>query len=70
MHELRSKFAHELHAGCLVISNTFAVPGWRPDQIYIAEDQYATQVFVYELPAKAAPREAVESGFWENDLIR
>lgn len=69
MRELRSKFEHELNTGCLIISNTFAMPGWRPDHIYVAEDQYATQVFVYELPAEAALSEAVVSEFWDNDLV-
>lgn len=53
MRELKPKFEHELNPGCLVISNTFAVPGWGTDQVYTAKDQYATRVFVYEVPAKA-----------------
>ena len=56
MRELRPKFEHELQAGCWVISNTFAVPGWVPDRIRVAKDQYATQVFVYELPANVGYR--------------
>jgi hypothetical protein len=52
MRELKPKLEQELNVGCLIISNTFAVPGWGADQVYTAKDQYGTQVFVYEMPAK------------------
>ena len=55
MRELKPKLEHELSAGCLVISNTFAVPGWKPDRIHTAEDQYHTRIFVYRTPVQMKP---------------
>jgi len=52
MHELRPKLERELNAGCLVISNTFSVPGWGSDRIHVADDQYATPVYVYAMNHK------------------
>ena len=63
MRELKTKLEHELSPGCLVISNTFAVPGWEPDWIYTAEDQYDTRIFVYQTPAKRKPCQNIEPSF-------
>ncbi|MDA9981969.1 class I SAM-dependent methyltransferase [Gammaproteobacteria bacterium] len=67
MSELRPKFECELNAGCLVISNTFAVPGWGTDRVCTVKDQYATQIFVYEMPAKVDLYQVVEPAVM-NDL--
>ncbi len=67
MSELRPKFECELNAGCLVISNTFAVPGWDTDRVCTVKDQHATQIFVYEMPAKVELYQVVEPAVM-NDL--
>ena len=52
MRELKPKFEQELNPGCLVISNTFAVPEWKPKRIDTAADQYETRIFIYQTPVK------------------
>ena len=49
MARLREPFERELRPGTLVISNTFAVPGWTPEQVVQAADLYRTKVFVYRV---------------------
>jgi trans-aconitate methyltransferase len=66
MRELRPKLEHELNAGSVVISNTFSVPGWAADQVWTAEDQYSTQVFVYEMPAKVSLFQTAEPALFKH----
>ena len=47
MEKLRKKFEQELKPGALVISNTFAVPGWKPIEVIRLEDLYKTPIYVY-----------------------
>ncbi|WP_158024972.1 methyltransferase [Candidatus Protochlamydia sp. W-9] len=47
MQKLKVKFEQELRAGTYVLSHTFAIPGWKPIQIYYAKDIYKTPVFLY-----------------------
>jgi len=47
MRKLKSKFEQELRNGSLVISNTFAVPGWTPSQLITVDDIYRSRVYVY-----------------------
>jgi hypothetical protein len=49
MKELKVKFEHDLKEGSLVISNTFAVPGWEPIQIRDISDLYHTRIYVYRV---------------------
>jgi precorrin-6B methylase 2 len=44
---LRPKLEAELKPGSLVISNTFAVPAWRPTRVAVMEDMYRTRIYVY-----------------------
>ena len=53
MRRLRTKFEAELRPGAVVVSNSFEVPGWVPVRAVAAEDQYATPVYLYALPASA-----------------
>ncbi len=50
MAKLRPKLERELRPGALVVSNTFAVPGWRPVSAERADDLYASPVYVYRMP--------------------
>lgn len=47
MARLKDKFDKELH-DCWVISNTFAVPGWTPEQVVVLDDWYKTKVYLYK----------------------
>ncbi|CRX38745.1 Conserved putative membrane protein [Estrella lausannensis] len=47
MERLKKKFEEELKPGTVVISNTFAVPGWEPVQILQLADIYHTRIYVY-----------------------
>lgn len=47
MKKLAKKFDEELRPGTIVISNTFAVPGWDPIQVLNVQDIYNTRIYVY-----------------------
>lgn len=47
MSRLRGKLEQELRPGALVVSNTFAVPGWKPERTVRVGDVYGTRVYVY-----------------------
>ena len=49
MEKLKTKFEKELHPGSFVVSNTFAVPGWMPEQVIEVPDLYRTKIYVYRL---------------------
>jgi hypothetical protein len=49
MEKLRIKLETELKLGSLVVSNTFAFRGWQPIDDQIADDIYASHVFLYEV---------------------
>jgi hypothetical protein len=48
MRLLKSKLEQELKKGTWVISNTFAIPGWTPQNIYEVEDLYRTKIYLYK----------------------
>ncbi len=50
MERLRPKFERELTPGTLVVSNTFAVPGWRPSSVRRGADLDVSTVYVYRAP--------------------
>jgi len=54
MEKLRPKFEAELRPGALVISNTFAVPSWTPQQVVTLPGLFPTMVYLYEVPAAPA----------------
>jgi hypothetical protein len=47
MRRLRAKFETELPAGAMVLTHTFAVPGWLPETVVRAGDLYRTPVYRY-----------------------
>ena len=51
MADLKPKLEAELKTGAYVLSNTFAVPGWRPEAVRRADDLYATMVYLYRMAA-------------------
>ena len=51
MERLRPKLEAELTPGALVLSNTFAMPGWRPLAVGEAEDVHHSKVYLYRMPA-------------------
>ena len=51
MADLKPRFEAELQPGSLVLSNTFAVPGWRPTAVLTAGDLYSTRVYLYRVSA-------------------
>ena len=53
MADLKPSFEAELRPGSLVLSNTFAVPGWRPAAVLTADDLYSTRVYLYRMSTPA-----------------
>lgn len=49
MRKLKKKLEVELKPGCLVVSNTFAIPGWTYEKIIEIEDIYHTKVYLYKV---------------------
>lgn len=48
MQELKLKFENELPTNCLIISNTFRIPGWKPVNVLEFNDIYQTRVYLYK----------------------
>jgi len=49
MSNLRPKFEAELSDDVYVVSNTFAVPGWKPTETYRVDDLFKTRIYVYRV---------------------
>jgi len=49
MNKLKVKFEQELTTGTKVISNTFAIPEWKPEQILTIQDLYSTKIYIYKV---------------------
>lgn len=49
MKNLSVKFQKELRPETFVISNTFAVPGWKPLETYVLDDLYHTKIYLYRV---------------------
>lgn len=47
MKRLKDKFANELLPGTVVVSHTFAVPGWVPEKTVQVKDLYNTVIYFY-----------------------
>ncbi len=47
MERLKEKFEKELKPGAFVITNTFAIPGWKPDKVLIVDDLWRSQIYLY-----------------------
>lgn len=49
MKKLKTKFEKELAKGTLVISHTFAVPGWSPQAVFYLNDLYQNPIYLYQI---------------------
>ena len=47
MTKLKSKLETELQPGTIVITNTFAVPGWKPEKIAEVADFHRSKIYFY-----------------------
>lgn len=47
MELLKVKFEQELKRGTWMVSNTFAIPGWKPLRVIEINDLYKTKIYVY-----------------------
>ncbi|MBS4167700.1 class I SAM-dependent methyltransferase [Parachlamydia sp. AcF125] len=56
MQKLKIKLEKELKPGCHVISNTFAIPGWTPYDVWTTNDLYQTKIYVYRIPASISSK--------------
>lgn len=56
MDRLRPQLEAELPDGALVVSNFFAVPGWKPLRVHRADDLESNPVYVYRMPAPPVTR--------------
>ena len=46
---LRPKFEEELADRAIVVSNTFAVPGWTPSETHRVDDLFKTRIYIYHV---------------------
>lgn len=51
MTRLQPKLDAELKPSAIVMSSTFALPGWKPTRVAVAEDIYRTPVYLYHAGA-------------------
>jgi hypothetical protein len=51
MAKLKDKLEHELPPGAQVISSTFFIPGWEPEQTVDVKGLWSTRIFVYRKKA-------------------
>ena len=49
MDRLSKKLAEELRPGAVVITHTFALPGWIPESVKYSDDLYRTPVYRYTI---------------------
>lgn len=49
MAELGDKVRREMRPGCLFISSSFPIPGWRPESVVHIEDRRKTRLFCYRV---------------------
>jgi hypothetical protein len=49
MERLAAKFERELEPGSIVVSNSFALRGWRPARVVEVDDFYRSRIYVYVL---------------------
>lgn len=52
MERLSPKLSSELAPGALVVSNTFALPGWSPEASVVVHDLWNSRVYLYRRPAR------------------
>lgn len=47
MHRLADKFCKELKPGTIIISNTFALPGWKASHVFEVNDLFRSKIYLY-----------------------
>lgn len=47
MKRLQHKFETELQPGTIIISNTFQIPGWQPQEVRELNDLYKSKIYLY-----------------------
>lgn len=47
MSKLKKKFENELKLGTIVVSHTFAIPGWIPEKVVSVNDLWRTKIYLY-----------------------
>jgi precorrin-6B methylase 2 len=52
MTSLKTKFENELKPNTLIVSNTFRLAGWEPEEIITLDDIHHTPIYRYRVPAK------------------
>ena len=52
MTSLKTKFEEELKPNTLIVSNTFRLAGWEPEEIITLNDIHQTRIYRYRVPAK------------------
>ena len=57
MKKLKSKLEAELPDSAWVISNTFAMPGWKPERRVQVEGVLSSSVYLYRMPAQVSDYE-------------
>ncbi|WP_239014319.1 class I SAM-dependent methyltransferase [Archangium violaceum] len=62
MKRLAPRFSGELAPGTCIVSNTFALRGWKPVRTLVVDDLYRTPIYLYEVPAREAGSEASDTG--------
>jgi hypothetical protein len=55
MVQLSTKLQSELPPGTVVVSNTFALPGWVPDQQSQLKDMYRTKIYRFVVDKESGP---------------
>ena len=52
MTSLEAKFQKELKPNTLIISNTFRLAGWEPEEVITLDDIHQTPIYIYYAPTK------------------
>jgi hypothetical protein len=52
MTSLKTKFEEELKPDTLIISNTFGITDWEPEEVITLNDIHQTPIYRYRVPAK------------------
>lgn len=52
MTSLKTKFEDELKPNTLIVSNTFRLAGWEPEEVITLNDVHQTPIYRYRVPAK------------------
>ncbi len=54
MENIKDKFEIEGNCRQLIVSDTFSIPGWKPDKVIEVADLYKSKIYFYRVPEKLA----------------